>query len=70
MVPGSIGVLESPDRFMPIGQASCFRWDAAGLAVGRLTVRGEELPGEFIVVDREFQRVSRGDPRGPAQSAS
>jgi hypothetical protein len=70
MVPVSIGVLESPINNMPIGQASCFRWDDRGLAVWRLTVGGHELPGEFIIVDREFQRVSRGDLRGPAQSAS
>ena len=31
-VPGSIGVLEAPDRFMPIGQASCSRWDDRGFA--------------------------------------
>jgi hypothetical protein len=32
-VPGSIGVLEAPDKFMPIGVASCKTWDEKGLAV-------------------------------------
>jgi hypothetical protein len=31
-VPGSIGVLEAPDKFMPIGQASCKTWDDQGRA--------------------------------------
>ena len=32
-VPGSIGVLESRDNPMPIGQADCKTWDENGLAV-------------------------------------
>jgi hypothetical protein len=32
-VPGSIGVLEAPDKLMPIGQADCKAWDENGLAV-------------------------------------
>jgi hypothetical protein len=32
-VLGSIGVLESLDNFMPIGMASCKKWDENGLAV-------------------------------------
>jgi hypothetical protein len=32
-VPGSIGVLEAPDKFMPIGQADCKTWDENGLAI-------------------------------------
>ena len=54
MVPGSIGVLEAPGKFMPIGQAHCFRWDDSGLAVWRLNVGGMDLPGEWIIVDRQF----------------
>ena len=55
MVPGSIGVLEAPDKFMPIGQAHCFRWSDDGLAVWRLTIGGHDLAGEWIIIDREFR---------------
>ena len=57
MVPGSIGVLESPDRFMPIGLAHCFAWDGNGLALWHLSVRGQELPGAWVIIDREFRPV-------------
>jgi hypothetical protein len=59
MVPGSIGVLESPERFMPIGQANCRRWDDQGLAVWRLNIGGHDLPGEFVIVDQEFRLVQK-----------
>ena len=59
MVPGSIGVLEAPDKFMPIGQASSFRWTDDGLAVWKLTIGGTGLPGEFVIVDREFRPVAQ-----------
>jgi hypothetical protein len=55
-VPGSIGVLDSPDA-MPIGMANCTGWDPAGLAVWRLTVEGDEVPGRWIIVDRKFRPV-------------
>jgi len=35
-VPGSIGVLEALDKFMPIGEASCRTHDENGLAVWTL----------------------------------
>jgi hypothetical protein len=56
-VPGSIGVLDSPDKPMPIGMANCTGWDADGLAVWRLTVEGADVPGRWIIVDREFRPV-------------
>jgi hypothetical protein len=31
-IPGSIGVLESPDNHMPIGIANCRTWNENGLA--------------------------------------
>ena len=65
MVPGSVGVLESPDTFMPIGQAHSFRWSDDGLAVWRLNVRGHELPGEFIIIDREFRPVALESGQAP-----
>jgi hypothetical protein len=64
VVPGSIGVLEVPDNFMPIGQASCFRWDDAGLAVWRLNIGGHDLPGEWIIVDRQFIPAQEEAPAG------
>ena len=37
-VPGSIGVLEALDQYMPIGEAACRTWDAKGLAVWTLRI--------------------------------
>jgi hypothetical protein len=56
-LPDSIGVLEAPDQPMPIGIANCEGRNTAGLAVWRLTVRKVELPGRWIIVDREFRPV-------------
>jgi hypothetical protein len=44
-IPGSIGVLEDPDKPMPVGMANFTGWTPAGLAVWRLTVEGAEVPG-------------------------
>ena len=57
-VPGSIGVLDAPDKPMPIGMANCAGWDPAGLAVWHLTVEGNDVPGRWIIVDREFRLVA------------
>ena len=54
-VPGSIGVLEALDKFMPIGEASCRTHDENGLAVWTLRIGKEEIPGRWIIVDREFR---------------
>jgi hypothetical protein len=54
-LPGSIGVLDAPDKPMPIGMASCIGWDRAGLAVWRLTVHDAEVSGRWIIVDRGFR---------------
>ena len=56
-VPGSIGVLDSPDRPMPIGMANCTGWDPDGLAIWLLMVDGDDVPGRWIIVDREFRPV-------------
>jgi hypothetical protein len=42
---------------MPIGMANCTGLDPAGLAVWRLTVEGDDVPGRLIIVDRVFQPV-------------
>ena len=54
-VPGAIGVIEDPDKPMPIGMALCVGVDAWGRALWALTVAGDDLPGRWVVVDREFQ---------------
>ena len=54
-VPGSIDVLEAIDKFMPIGEASCPTHDENGLAVRTLRIGKEEIPGRWIIVDREFR---------------
>ena len=56
-VPGAIGVLEALDKPMPIGMALAVGVDAAGRAVWALTIDGDDLPGRWVVVDREFQPV-------------
>ena len=55
MVPGSIAVLEGPLNHMPIGIAHRVRWGERGFAIWRLIVDGTELPGEFVIIDREFR---------------
>ncbi len=57
-VPGSIGVLEAVDKPMPIGEASCRTHDENGLAVWTLRIRKQEIPGRWIIVDREFRPAS------------
>ena len=53
-VPGSIGVLEALDQFMPIGEASCTTWNENGLAVWTLRIGKQEIPGRWVIVDRMF----------------
>ena len=54
-VIGSIAVLEAPNNHSPIGMAKCTTWDENGLAVFVLTVHGKELPGRWVIIDREFK---------------
>ena len=54
-VPGSIGVLEALDKFMPVGEASCRNHDENGLAVWTLRIGRQEFPGRWIIVDRELR---------------
>jgi hypothetical protein len=55
--PGSIGVLEAPDRPMPIGEASCRTHDENGLAVWTLRIGDRELPGRWVIIDGECRPV-------------
>ena len=54
-VPGAIGVLEDLDKSMPIGMALRVGRDDAGRALGTLSIDGDDLPGRWVVADREFQ---------------
>jgi hypothetical protein len=41
---------------MPIGQANCCRtWDEKGLAVWTLRIGGQEIPGRWVIIDRQFK---------------
>jgi hypothetical protein len=40
-----MGVLAALDHPMPIGMANCTDWDPASLAVWRLMVEGDDVPG-------------------------
>ena len=72
-VPGSIGVLEAPNNFMPIGQASQAGFNLDGPAPCQLFVHGAPDLGRWVIVDRRFVVVdsdsaNRSDQRrgGPA----
>jgi hypothetical protein len=56
---GSIGVLESPDNAMPFGQADCVTWNEDGLAVWRLRIRGQSIPGQWVIIGRQFKPAAR-----------
>ena len=54
-LPGSIGVLESLDNPRPIGMASCRGWGLDGLAVWTLQIGGQQIPGQWVIIDRRFR---------------
>lgn len=56
-VPGSLGVLETPDNFMPIGQADRWGPDDQGNVRPRLRVGGRQIEGRFHIVDDEIRPV-------------
>ena len=56
-VVGPIGVLGAIDNHSLIGMARCTTWDDNGLAVFVLTVHGEELPGRWVIIDRQFHQL-------------
>ncbi len=58
-VPGSIGVLEATDKPMPIGEAHCVTWDENGLVVWTLRIGKEEIPGRWVILNREFRPVQK-----------
>ena len=52
---GAIGVLEALGKSMPIGRATSVGWGLDGVTVWRLTIDHVELPGVWVVIDREFR---------------
>jgi hypothetical protein len=59
-----IGVLESLSKPMPIGRALSSGWDIDRRAVWELNLGGEDVPGRWIVVDREFRLIVPPDDIG------
>jgi len=57
--PFSIGVLEAPDKPMPIGIASEIGRTEGGLAVWGLNVHGADVPGRWVIIDGRFVPVER-----------
>jgi hypothetical protein len=55
--PFAIGVLESPDRFMPISTAFGIGRTDGGLELWELVVNGADVPGRWVIVNREFRQV-------------
>ena len=55
--PLAIGVLEAPDKFMPISMAFEVGWTDDRLGVWRISAHGAEVPGRFVIVDRQFEPV-------------
>jgi hypothetical protein len=53
-VDRAIGVLRARDYPWRIGMAVCSGRGKGGVALWKLTVRGVEVPGRWVVVDREF----------------
>jgi hypothetical protein len=53
----ALGVLEALDKTMPIGLALCVGRDAAGYALWGLVIHDEDVPGRWVVIDREFKPV-------------
>ena len=63
-LPGSIGVLEAPDKPMPIGMASEIGRTEGGMAVWRLNVHGADVPGRWVIIDGRFVAVEDLARRG------
>jgi hypothetical protein len=54
---GAISVLEDRYKLPPIGVATCVGVDVKGQALWTLNVRDADVPGQWIVVDRQFRPV-------------
>jgi len=62
----ALGVLASRDDRLPIGNAREVGWGPGGISLWRLTIHDAELPGLWIVVDREVRPApAKEDGRSP-----
>jgi len=52
-----IGVLEALGEPMPTGIASAIGRIERGLAAWGLRVRGADVPGQWVIVDRQFVAI-------------
>jgi len=59
-----IGVMGSPVPGAALGTARPCGWDVEGAQLWKLTVNGAELPGRWIVINREFRPEQSSSP-GP-----
>jgi hypothetical protein len=55
-------IIEAPLNPMLIGDATCRPWDENGAAVWTIRIGKEEMPGRWVMVDREFR------PAAPARA--
>jgi hypothetical protein len=62
--PAALAVLRAPGDRSPIGSAVLAGSTDGGIALWKLTVRGAEIPGRWIVLGREFRPQRSGDHRG------
>ena len=53
----TIDVFEALDAIMPVGIAVRAGRNAEGVAVWRLTVHGDDVPGRWVIIDHEFRPV-------------
>ena len=54
-VPPTIDVLKAPDDNKPIGTALCVGVGDQEIAIWGLIVEGVEVPGRWVLIDREFR---------------
>ena len=57
--PAVLAVLEAPNQSTPVGIAFRVGGDHAGRALWTLRVYDEDLPGQWVVIDREFRPADR-----------
>ena len=68
----AIGVFQARETHSPIGMALADGQGEDGLILWRLTINEAELPGRWVVVDREFRPAQEEghEPRGRAEAAA
>jgi hypothetical protein len=67
-VPPTIDVLKAPDDDKPVGTALCVGVGAQGIAIWGLIVQGVEVPGRWVLIDREFRRPESTPTQGSGVS--